>query len=525
MSTPHRKDRDPWRSRAALLALALSGCAREPQRPNVLIIVVDTLRADHLSCAGYERDTTPHLDQLAAEGLRFTHAQTPRAQTTPAVASLFTGLYPHGHGVRDLATPLLDHIPVLAERFQAAGYATGAIISTFVLRDDLSGLARGFDLWVEDLPHSHGVPPNHVPQRGAASVTDGVLCALGLGPPSPDGAGPTKPLTTGDEPWFLWAHYMDPHGLYDPPPEHDRFRSPAPLPVPEQPQAPAGALSEAWLAHYNLLPSDRLGAGMIDAARVRDRYDGEISYVDAELGRLFSALRAAGAMQDTLILFVADHGESLGEHDYWFEHGRHAYEATCRVPLLIRLPDNFPDRPEPGIRDADVSLADLAPTLTELLSLPAAPRPSPLSPSAIPSARGHSIVPQLLSDRPTTHPVFSEKVTRLELQHAVQSKAVRIGDWKYLRRYTFHQAPNTPTPTLTTLSEELYHLPTDPSESHNLFHSPPPEAPLDRLRAELLAFCANDIHFTDLARELQSRREHLQLTDPTTLRILQSLGY
>ena len=95
------------RSALALTALTLlCGCGRAPERPNVLVVVIDTLRADHLSCAGYERETTPNLDRFAGEGLRFTHAQSPRAKTTPAVASIFTGLYPHGHGVRDLVTPL-----------------------------------------------------------------------------------------------------------------------------------------------------------------------------------------------------------------------------------------------------------------------------------------------------------------------------------------------------------------------------------------------------------------------------------
>ena len=480
---------------------------------------MDTLRADHLSCAGYERNTTPHLDRLAAEGLRFTHAQSPRAKTTPAVASIFTGLYPHGHGVRDLVTPLAVDVPVLAERFRQEGYATGAIISNFVLRDDFSGLGRGFETWVEDFPSSHGVPPNHVPQRLATSVTDGVLSALGLAPPSLDGAGPEGAIAEEGQPWLLWAHYMDPHGLYAPPQEHDRFRSAGALAVPMEPQKSAGAITEPWLGKYNLIPSDHLGDGMIDAARVIDRYDGEISYVDAELGRLFDELKEAGALEDTLLIFVADHGESLGEHDYWFEHGRHTYEATCRVPLIIRLPDNFEDRPDAGIRSGDVSLADLAPTLIELLSL------EPLPSSRALYAAGESFVPLLLEDRPSHRPVFSEKVERAELQRAIQSKAVRLGDWKYIRRYTFLKADDGGAPKATVLSEELYDLALDPMEAKNLASSPPSAAPLDRLRAELLAFCAGDVHFGDLARELQARRDSLELRDPETLRILKSLGY
>ena len=501
------------------VALTLGSCGRAPQRPNVLFIIVDTLRADHLSCAGYERETSPNINSFAAESLRFTHAQTPRAKTTPAVASIFTGLYPHGHGVRDLVTPLPIDVPVLAERFHQEGYATGAIISNFVLRDDFSGLGRGFDVWIEDFPSSHGVPPNHVPQRLAGSVTDGILSALGIAPAPADGAGPETCIAADGQPWLLWAHYMDPHGLYMPPPEHDRFHSESVQRVPLEPQKAPGAITEPWLGRYNLIPSDLLGDGDIDAAQVIDRYDGEISYLDAELGRLFGELERSGALEDTLIIFVADHGESLGEHDYWFEHGRHTYEATCRVPLIIRLPDNFEDRPNAGVRSGDVSLADLAPTLIELLSL------EPLPASKALYAAGESFVPLLLSDRPSDRPVFSEKVERAKLQRAIQSKAVRLGDWKYIRRYTFLKPSTGGAAKPTVLSEELYDLSVDPMEAQNLASAPPSDAPIDRLRAELLAFCAGDVHFAELARELQARRDSLELKDPETLRILKSLGY
>jgi len=510
------------RSALALTALTLlCGCGRAPERPNVLVVVVDTLRADHLSCAGYERETTPNLDRLAGEGLRFTHAQSPRAKTTPAVASIFTGLYPHGHGVRDLVTPLDAEVPVLAERFRDEGYATGAIISNFVLSDAFSGMSRGFDTWVEDFPSAHGVPPNHVPQRLATSVTDGVLRAVGLSSDATDGAGPSRAIADDGQPWFLWAHYMDPHGLYAPPPEHDRFRSASPLAVSLEPTRSAGALTEPWVGRYNLLPSDLLDEESFDAARVRDRYDGEISYLDAELGRLFEGLREAGMLQDTLVIVVADHGESLGEHDYWFEHGRHTYEATCRVPLLIRLPDSFEDRPLPGVRSGDVSLADLAPTLVELFSLP------PLTESMEGAAAGRSFVALLSEDRESDGPVFSEKVERTEVDGAVQAKAVRMGDWKYIRRYAFTDG-GTEEQVLRPLSEELYDLKSDPKELVNLISidvhmtSVPP---LDRLRAELLSFCAEDVRFPELAKELQARRDSLELSDPETLRILESLGY
>ncbi|MBM3985236.1 MAG: sulfatase, partial [Planctomycetes bacterium] len=336
---------------AGVLASVLAACGpAEPRRPDVLLIVVDTLRADHLSAWGYARPTSPRLDALAADALRFTHAQTPRAKTLPAVASLLTGLYPHDHGVRDNATRIPDDVPLLAEALAGAGYRTAAVVGNFVLQDVRSGLARGFDRWDDSLPDLDGVPPDGVPQRRATSLTDAALAEL-------------QDLTAGNQPWLLYLHYMDPHGLYDPPPEHRLFDGAPPEPLPEP--GPPGALHQRRLAEFNVPPDCRLPDGRIDVAAVRARYDGEIRYADAQIGRVLDALAAAGRLDDTLVVVVSDHGEALGGHDYWFEHGFYAYEDTCRVPLLVR---------GPGLRrgtcEADVSLVDLAPTMLDLLGLP-----------------------------------------------------------------------------------------------------------------------------------------------------------
>src|SRR5262245_25831849 len=161
-----------------------AGCGRAgpaaPQGPNVLLIVVDTLRADRLT-----PQVMPALDRFAQGALRCSHAESPRAKTTPAVASLLTGLYPHDHGARDLATPLPADVPTLAEAFQRAGWTTAALVGNFVLRDDLTRLARGFDAWIDDLPDATGVPPDDVPQRRARSLTDGAHASPGLAPPPP----------------------------------------------------------------------------------------------------------------------------------------------------------------------------------------------------------------------------------------------------------------------------------------------------------------------------------------------------
>jgi arylsulfatase A-like enzyme len=500
---------------AALLAADCGGAGARP--PSVLLIVVDTLRADHLSMYGYGRDTSPRLSAFAQGAAVLERVGSPRAKTTPAVASLMTGLYPHEHGVRDLAQPLPAGVPVLAESFARAGYRTAAIVGNYVLTDARSGLARGFRLWVEDLPDRQGVPPDDVPQRRASSLTDGALVALGLAPPSQGGAGPHLAAGGPDDPFFLYLHYMDPHGAYDPPAEHRVFAAGPPEPIPAAGDLPPHPFQELRVADYNAPAETRLPDGTIDAARVRALYDGEIRFADAEIGRLLAALEAAGRLANTLVIVTADHGESLGEHRYFFEHGFYAYETTQRVPLLVRGPGVVPRR-----IDADMSLADLAPTLLELCGLPPLPAPPGSDPDG---PRGRSQAALLRgAAAPAPHAVFSEKIERQDLAGTVQIKAVRLGPWKLIRRYT-HAAAGGPERAAIVLSEELYDLGADPGEQLNLAAAPPAAAPLDRLRAELVRFAASDVRFADLAAELQRRREELEREDPEAARILRSLGY
>jgi arylsulfatase A-like enzyme len=503
---------------AALAAGALapaSGCARPPHRPDVLLITVDTLRADHMSAYGYARATTPRLDELAQDAIRFTHVQTPRAKTTPAIASLFTGLYPHDHGVRDLASPLDERVPVLAESFRAGGYRTIGVVANWVLTAERSGLSRGFEDWDDELTDEVGVPPHNAPQRRAGAVTDRALELLDLdGPPSPEGER---------RPWFCWLHYMDPHGIYDPPAEHRIFQG-APDWLPPRESISGHPIHEPRLADYNIPASARVD-GRVDLGHVRDLYDGEIHYVDAEIGRLLDALRARGRFADTLIVFTADHGESLGEHRYWFEHGFYTYDVTCRVPLIIRLPDGSLDHALPGTRRGDASLVDLAPTLLDLVGLPPM-RPRGSDRPSNTAVMGKSLDDLLRRDHAIARPVFSEKVERADLSGTVQDKAVRIGDWKFIRRYT-RIMPDGPRGAheLIVLSEELFDLVADPGETTNLIADPPAAAPLSRLRSALLEFAEADVRFADLAQILQRQREDLERNDPESLRVLEALGY
>ena len=252
-----------------LIAAILTGCS-DSQPPNLILITLDTVRADHLGCYQSEGPSTPRLDALAAEGLIFTRAYTPYPLTLPAHASLLGGLLPFEHGIRNNDMPLAgDAAPLVQERLRQQGYATAAVISAFVL-DRRFGLARGFDHYLDAMPQSDPGGEPAVERRGDAT-TDlalGLLDELGSGP------------------FFLWVHYFDPHSPYTPPPPYQ-------------------------------------GTG----------YAGEISYTDAEVGRLLDGLIERGLYRDAAVIVAGDHGEAFGEHGE-VEHGFFIYDTTLHVPLI-----------------------------------------------------------------------------------------------------------------------------------------------------------------------------------------------
>jgi arylsulfatase A-like enzyme/Tfp pilus assembly protein PilF len=261
--------------------LVLAGCAgRGPgapaARPNVLLVTIDTLRADRLGCYGWKGAATPTLDALAARGARFETAVAHVPLTGPSHASILTGRNPPGHGFRDNGGYVLPaSAKTAAEEFKAAGYRTAAFVSGFPL-DRRFGFGRGFDVYDDHLPK--GNDPRRAPylERFADATTEAALRFA---------AAPS------DRPFFLWVHYYDPHAPYEPP----------------------GELSQRF-------------AG--EAA-----YDGEIAFVDQQLARLLPAL----PQQRTLTLVTADHGESLGEHGEG-THGLFVYDATLRVPWILTGP-------------------------------------------------------------------------------------------------------------------------------------------------------------------------------------------
>jgi arylsulfatase A-like enzyme/Flp pilus assembly protein TadD len=263
---------------AALLALALAFWLKHPRRvpPNVLLVTIDTLRADRLGAYGYAAAATPVLDGLAGRGVRFTTAIAHAPLTAPSHASILTGLIPLGHGVRDNGAFVLPKQPrTLAEVFHAAGYSTAAFVSGFPL-DRRYGFARGFDSYDDHLQRGGDGRRAAYVERSAADVSRAFLAWR----------------KTARGPWLAWVHYFDPHAPYEPP----------------------GDL----LARFASSP-----------------YDGEIASVDRELGALLKA--ADSGASRTLVLVTSDHGESLGEHGE-ATHGVFVYDATLRVPFLLAGP-------------------------------------------------------------------------------------------------------------------------------------------------------------------------------------------
>ena len=314
----------------ALAAGFLSPAAAQSQPlPNVLLITVDTLRADHLSCYGYHLRTSPHIDALAAEGVRFTRATTVIPLTGPAHISLFTSRYPQEHGARinGLAANEKAKLLFLPQILRGAGYRTAAFVSAWPLNSRLTHLDRWFDHYDEDLPRTYQMFNS---QRYAEDV----------GPRAIDWL-----KQSAGRPFFLWVHFFDPHSPYD---QRDDFINPRRI---EESGSRAPQLDS-------------------DDARERVRvYDSEIGYCDHWIGKILDTLDAAGLRSETLVVLTADHGESLGEHDY-VGHGQQLYQPIVHIPLIFR----FPGRVAEGKTvDTGVSILDLAPTIIDLTVRPRQP--------------------------------------------------------------------------------------------------------------------------------------------------------
>ena len=318
---------------ALLIGLLLATTACSERRPNVIVIVVDTLRADHVGAYGYDREVTPHLDRRAGEGALFENALAPSSWTLPSFGSLFTGQIPSRHAAgmspgepKNPFTKLDRSVRTLAEVLSENGYATAAVVNNAWLGPAFD-MSRGFDSW-------DFAPSGERLGRRADEVVGRALVWLEEHP--------------AQEPFLLVVHLFDPHMSYDPP-ETTRGRFTA-----ERGGALELPVTRTWLVREEvdkLSPADR---EFITAA-----YDEEIAFVDEQLERFFSELESRDLLDRSIVLLTADHGEELFDHG-GFEHGHSMYQELLRVPLIAWSPEI-----RPGRHDQAVSLIDLFPTILD----------------------------------------------------------------------------------------------------------------------------------------------------------------
>jgi choline-sulfatase len=393
------------------------------QGPNILLITLDTTRADHLGCYGYKSAATPNIDALAAKGALFEEARTHCPLTLPSHATMLTGKLPSSLNLRVNGLVLNENIPMIQEAFKKRGYKTVAVVSSVIL-EKTRGLSRGFDIYDDKMTmvsEGGGAPL----ERRAEDVTSAALQEMGQVKGS----------------YFLWVHYYDPHYEYIPPsPFAQRF-----------PKVP---------------------------------YDGEISYMDAEIGKLLKGLGEKGLLANTLIILAGDHGEGLMEHNEKV-HGIFLYEYALHVPLIMAFEGKIP----PGKRVSGMcALSDIAPTVMDLLGLPES------------GFDGISLVPMIRGGEREEKPVYIESYEGYFNYGWAPLRGVMDREYKFI---------DAPKP-------ELYRY--RGSEFKNLYAEMP--GVVSKMRAELKKY--------PRAEEGEKREMEDILKDPSnteTLRQLMSLGY
>ena len=403
----------------AVLAIAWSciGCA--PEKKDLVIVTLDTVRPDHLGVYGYDRPTSPNLDNLADGSVVFDNAMSHSITTGPAHTTLFTGQYPHSHGVRRNGETISTELETLGTLLRAQGYVTGAFVSGFPLTDSMSGLARSFDKYDDEL--------KTLRRNGAVTVENAL-------------AWYEEQQT---DPRLLWVHLYDAHGPYEPPERVvKKFESDR-----RGPWAPR-------IPQYQRKLHPKNGGIITDVQVYVNHYDAGIRYLDRHLGRLLDEID----LKRTVVLVVSDHGETLGERlEYPFDHGSRLFEEQTRIAAILRAP-GLAARRIGGL----VGLVDFPGTLLELLDL---------DPTSLPLNQGRSLLPLIegQTDRgkraefaECTVASFIFEFEGIKLDEDRLATSVRMGDYK-LKAY--------PTPGGGELTY-FYDLSQDPGELSPLVDDP-----------------------------------------------------
>jgi arylsulfatase A-like enzyme len=480
------------------------------QKPNVVLITMDTVRADHLSCYGYPRQTSPHVDNLARDAVIFKNAHATTSWTLPSHASIFTGLYPSRHGAdrKSDDSPAINSVDknlnywnkmmlsnftrlsgahhTLAEILKDGGYKTAGIIGG-IFCTSIFGLEQGFDYYDDEIP-SFNI--NFFALYQAIDMffsLDDIFSQQGylgkrIAVHLNDSAYPWLEKNSA-QPFFLFINYMDAHTPYLPPQSYGRYFTTIPKEIIKKRNPPFDvSYISAETRLMNAVTYNGQHLTKEEKELIMGQYDGGIRYLDDYLGRLFDKLKALNVYDNTLIIITSDHGEAFGEHNH-MEHGRTLYEEVLRVPLIIKYPAPYQRR---GLIEKRVSLVDLLPTVLAFLNYP------------VPADIDGKTIEALPADIFAELKLTPEETRKKELRDL---KALYEGKEKYIWS--------------SDGAGELYNLEADPLEEQNLFGTYP-------LRVEVMDKTLKNWVASFKGRNIEGEKAQI---DNQALEKLRALGY
>jgi arylsulfatase A-like enzyme len=439
---------------------ALLACARQPEL-NVILITIDTLRADHLSCYGYPKETSPNIDAFAREGAMFEKVACQSSQTLPSHAAIMIGTNPRTNKTISHESPVDPNVTTLSEILRDHGYRTAAFVSSHAL-DSKYRLDQGFNTYWEVHKERTYEERRLAKEQEQDPTLDEAVKWL---------------RQNGRSKFFLWVHWFHPHRPYDPPPRYrERFAGGYTGTATSDP----GFIMDVWKGKVELSKED--------VAHLAGLYDGEVAFTDDLVGRLLREIDAMGLAENTVVVITADHGELLYEHEHYFGHDIALYDECIMIPLIIYSP--ILKVAEPRVGEFVQSL-DIMPTLLEMLEIA---RPGDLE--------GKSLMPLIVGGGTSTVDyAFSETFPFPEKcppRHAVRTAGAKL-IWKERRD--------------EDLTKEFYDLTQDPGETVNLYDKRPGAARLDSVLARWIQ--AGGLHPAAIPTARESGR----------WQILKSLGY
>ncbi len=297
-----------------------------PDLKNIIIISVDTLRADHMGCYGYPLNTSPSVDAFAHDSVLFARCYSPTPLTSPAFTTMLTSLPPHKHGAKRNGLSIFNKINTLPYYLKRFGYRSAAVISNWTLRKRLSGLHKDFDVYYQVFTKKRWLGIKDA-EGTAPKVTEKAIEWI---------------ENNRKKRFFIWVHYTEPHAPY--------------------------ISHKGFTFDYKNVPASTYPPGT--RMKKIEKYDSEIAFTDFHIGKLIEKIKELGLYENSLIIFNGDHGESFGEHNY-FRHGSKLYNSTLHVPMIVKLPGN---QLKGTVRKENVSLMDIPPTISSALNMPRFPK-------------------------------------------------------------------------------------------------------------------------------------------------------